>query len=339
MNYIGFDLGDGESSVALLNEDSRNASIVIIDGRESFPTAVGTLKETHSHIIGSNAIANESICDDFRVCFKQHFADNDIDVYDCYQRFVSVVMQALRNKVSEKISNPAEFRFVIGHPAGWNETLKKRYEGMLNACRIENPLLVSESRAALVHYASTYLLGNSGHEKFDMSVLICDFGSSTIDFSYLPDGITDDIRSLGHKNLGGGLIDKQIVMNSVKRYASSKDKDKILSILNSDKSLLSLLLIKARDLKEKYFRANEKDAEFSKDVTIQRHGMEFINITVNDSIMESSLNAPIRECNDESLRYALDSVLNEVSERLKDDPIDKIVLTGGASRMRFFQEM
>ena len=339
MNYIGFDLGDGESSVALLKEGSRNASIIIVDGRESFPTAVGTLKETHAHIIGNNAIANESICDDFRVCFKQHFADADMDVFNCYQRFISVVLHILRNKISEKISNAAEFRFVIGHPAGWNDTLKKRYEGMLNACHIGSPMLVSESRAALVQYASTYLLGNSGREKFEMSVLICDFGSSTIDFSYLPNGITDDIRSLGHKNLGGGLIDKQIVINSIKRYADSKDRDRILSVLDSDKSLLSLLLIKARDLKEKYFKTNEKNAEFSRDVTIQRYGIEFINITVNDSIMESSLNTPIHECNDESLKYALDSVLNEVCEKLKNDPIDKIVLTGGASRMRFFQEM
>ncbi len=339
MNYIGFDLGDGESAIAILEKNSKSAKSITIDGKDSFPTAVGTLKETHAHIIGNNAIANESICDNFRVCFKQLFANADGDAYDCYQRFVSVVLSALRDKISDDISDPEKYRFVIGHPAGWNDNLIRKYENLISSCHIDRPLLVSESRAALICYASSFILGNSMSGNPDLSILVCDFGSSTIDFAYLPNGRTDEIRSLGHKRLGGGMIDRQIVVHSIRKFANRKDRDRILTLLETDKSLLSLLSIKARELKEKFFIADEKGIEFSKDITVQRHGIEFINITVNDEIIDLSLNTPIHECNDESLEYALESILNEVAANLDSCPIDKVVLTGGASRMQFFRNM
>ena len=73
MRYFGFDLGDGESCVALYSDQHLSPIILPIHGRNSFITALARY-DGHP-VVGALASDNPQ-AEDLRVCFKRNFRTN-----------------------------------------------------------------------------------------------------------------------------------------------------------------------------------------------------------------------------------------------------------------------
>ena len=95
MIYFGFDLGDGESCVAWSRDIATAEPMPLpIAGDLSFITAVAMLGD--EPVIGRLASAENPDLKDLQVCFKRHFLENRPEIDLAIKRFVTGVMNALR---------------------------------------------------------------------------------------------------------------------------------------------------------------------------------------------------------------------------------------------------
>ena len=339
MYYIGFDLGDGESSLSYY--DSENPSVlplvIPIGQSASFPTAAAVMKETGEIIIGSNAVSEAPTVEDLRVCFKRDFKTGRADVYESYRRFISGVIRELR-KIPLPFDpfNPAECRFVFGQPADWDDSVLMQYRSLLMNCGIADPLLISESRAALV-YANTAKYMQM-YNPASANTLVCDFGSSTLDFAYCVKGDSSNVIIFGDPRLGGGLMDEQIVLESISAIDDAGRRETVKGLFNSCGDIRSRLMLAARNLKEQFFSAGE-EMPFYKSVPVYRGGINSMVIRVDRDVINTAVMYPQPLLNNNSIYRQLEEQFDKAVSVTRDDPPDIVLLTGGASRMSFFRDI
>ena len=334
MKYIGFDLGDGESCISVLDTDKAQLMPVeySITGTNAFPTIVGTGDDEQPYI--GNLVHNNMT--DVRACFKRDYKKQTPDVLNSYRRFIKGVLVQLR------LNHPrlfdGEYRFVIGQPADWDKNLTQSFVKLLMECGIENPLLTSESRAALMYFTVSNELGVNP-KLLKGSVLIVDLGSSTLDFAYINDGNTDNVKVFGDPHLGGGLMDESIVMQSIEDLEDDEKKRTMYQIMNEDATRRSLLMVEARRLKEAYFESQGEMKKGVKVCPIFSKGIQSFAINLNDELINEVVTKPQALLSGNSLYYQLQNQLNKAKTLTKEHPPELIVLTGGASQMEFFRTM
>ncbi|MDO4548755.1 MAG: hypothetical protein Q4D04_11690, partial [Clostridia bacterium] len=121
VSLFGFDLGDGESSVAWTRSDTYAAPLLMeVTGRKSIITALG---ETEDDIlIGDDAY----MCDPKRlyVRFKSRYLKKPEQIRPIISKFASKVYSELlkTGKLDDKS------RFFVGCPSGWKDAYRERYK-------------------------------------------------------------------------------------------------------------------------------------------------------------------------------------------------------------------
>ena len=330
MRYAGFDIGDGESAVAIYEHGSSIEPVILpIQGTKSILSAVGIMQG--EIVIGEQAYTSV-LAEGLSVRFKSRFTD-DPDSYETIVRFVRGVLRALRDTGAVQ----EDEHFVVGCPAGWTAAARARYRDLLIRAGIRQPQVISESRAAFLYakYAKTVALDV---DLLSQSALVVDIGSSTLDFAYIVDGRETGVGTFGDTHLGGGLIDEELLRRAVRR---SRDREAIERVFKASPSWYSYCEIEARKVKEQYFTLASQDAKAAvkKQVRLYYDGTQKLQLDLDAAEADDIIHAPLAAADGLSFVQALEHSLDNARRLTEDAPPKLLLLTGGASRMAFVQAM
>lgn len=348
MMYFGFDLGDGESCIHWTKDGSTGmVNVAPISGRGSFLSATGKL--AGNTIIGHAVKENEENAEDVHVCFKRHFLENDPECNRVIQDFVRGVLGELRKnaEVGAYVDDPENACFIVGCPAGWKSEDRERYRQLLTEAGMKNVKIVSESRAAFenaLHSTENAI----DPDMMRQTVLIIDIGSSTLDFAYVKDGNEYAVSTMGNVLLGGGLMDEMIVLHSLELQEAETPGlvREIRELMDASDAKKSKLMLAVREMKEDYFKHEdiflEENRTLEKTVKLFGNGRVYkVKLALSPDIVENWLiSRPHPLLDGQSFESRLrDSLVSVYEQTRKQQVPDLVILTGGPSRMQFFQEL
>jgi len=359
---IGIDFGHAETSAAYCEidwniETERIKFHDILFNRKKVIVSAICEGNDGSFRIGKDAL----VCEDikrFRIGFKEPPKDIDGDSEKLMIRFMKIIYQIiLRDNIKDgkQIFEDGNHVVFIARPAEW-KTEKDLYIKMArDKAGIPVVDLMSEPRAAIT-YAYMYSAQISNLRKGGM---VFDLGSSTLDLTYV-----SELHSPVDKgeNLGASRIDKVIYHN----YLCNNPK--IKSYLAKHPQYEDRFLFQARQIKENLYN-NEPDcpyatsfsiAEITKDKSSDK---ESIKITIQGSkeLEDISINKEVGLYKSDigsfvsRFREEIESLKCEHREKksrpiahagkvslIKNEEychIDNVVMTGGATQMRFLKDI
>ncbi len=325
MNYLGIDLGDGESAVAYLTEDSVIEPVMQVLGRQkSILSVVGTV--SGQAVIGEKALLTPEI-QNLRARFKSRFLA-DSAAHGDIRRFAMGLYDALGEL------NQSELLVALGVPAGWTDEERAHYAQLVRDAGFQNLYTVSESRAAFLYCKHSHSLKLDA-EMLSKPALVIDVGSSTTDFAYIVDGQEKRIGTFGHINLGGGLIDALILEDAI---AGAPHKEALESIFQEEPSWKHFAELSARRLKEMYFLTPDAAPFYDTAMIYYDHPPLPVKFEITAEKMERLLNAPVGALHGRSFKESLEVTLKDAVTATRANPPQVLVLTGGASRMAFLKE-
>lgn len=348
--YIGIDIGDGETAVAVLTEHAVSPLMVALGYKNpSILSAFGFDKE-NKPVIGENVVLSDKMTGQ-TVRFKSRFLIDTSAGTDLLH-FAQGLAKALQD-YSGLMSDQDERRMIIGCPtgAGWTADRRTHYAGIIRQALpiCEQP--VGESRAAFLY---TRYSGDTNipQELLNENVLVIDMGSSTTDLAYIVKG-KEQIGVFGAEHLGGGLLDRALLDECV---AKSSKCSEIKALFERVPSARHRCEITARRIKEGYFTAQAKrNAEEastvqSSEAVFQQRMYEILfygktraeytrlELTVDEAGMSNLLNMPLEELEGRSYMESLQELLEHAREVTKEQPPNLVIMTGGASKMPFVQQ-
>lgn len=341
IEIIGFDLGHGETAItktslyASIKESKFNLAepkSLDINGKTSIITAVAM--KNGKILIGDDAYTSKDVANLF-VHFKSFHLENP-EVREPIQNFVKSCLNNLHEQGKIKLNDNTYF--VVGSPSGWTENDRNKYEDVLKKAGMMNVTVRPESRAAFLEAKESGELNESS--TLEDSVLIIDIGSSTTDFT-LVKNYEEKPLDFGHNNLGGGLLDIAIFNKQLDSFAPEK---KVHDIFLKNPELKAQCLLKCREIKEKYFASSNEDYWIDTPLTSDGKKLDkelYFEVELYQKDMIEILNYSIDELDNKSWLKAFRDELKKCQEsELLGDQMPKLVLlTGGASRMRFLSSI
>ena len=244
--------------------------------------------------------------------------------------------------------------WVFGVPSGWKSATRNAYEELLR--RVVTGLhpdheveVTPESRAAMLYSRSLSSGPQRGAGAQDPgSVLVIDMGSLTTDYTYVESYTGAKLREEplddGNPELGAALIDQLLMRRTIERH---RDRD-LLDRAVSDNYQRARLLFACRQAKERYFSLSAEgpvpdDAGLGHASIMTVTGEKIpVPVRVPSGLMNEILDTPLDEQARQGWRETLGSELaavrTKILERYGTMP-QTILLTGGASRMPFAQDM
>jgi len=331
VRILGFDLGDGESAVTLLDGDSTvEPRVIPIHGKTSILSAVG-LKDGRI-VIGEEASVLAG-AQDVRVRFKSRYL-TDTSAAGDVRMFAQGVMNELMK--TEPALMAQVTRTVVGCPAGWGEGRRSQYAALMESAGFPNVAVVPEPRAAFLYarHARGLRIDPSLMRR---SAMVIDIGSSTTDFAYIVDGHQQEQAVFGDTNLGGGLLDEMILSRAVK---ASPDGAALMRVFDVCPAWKSYCELEARRLKEKYFLSEDswQDRALTRQLVVCYDDTLELELSLDGAAMEEIIHAPCAALGGRSFVACLEDALRAAQRVSADCPPQLVILTGGASRMAFFRE-
>ena len=331
MKILGFDLGDGESAVTLLDGESTvEPRVLPLCGRTSLLSAVAT--RDGRIVVGEEASVLSGAID-AQVRFKSRYL-TDPQAASAIRAFAQGVMGLLlagEPGLMAEVSGT-----VVGCPAGWGEGRREQYAALIESAGFPNVRVVPEPRAAFLYARHARGLRIDA-ELMRKSAMVIDIGSSTTDFAYIVDGHQQNLALFGDTNLGGGVLDELILRRAVQ---SSPDAEAISRVFEKSPAWRSYCELEARRLKEKYFLSEEKGREgaLTAPLTICYDDTLMLELRLDEAIIGSLVSEPALALGGRSFMTCLHDALRAAQEASRDCPPEVVILTGGASRMAFFRE-
>lgn len=331
MKYVGIDIGDGESAVTVVSEDGAILPAVVPLGNvKSIRSVVGTLKD--KAVIGDQVILNHAV-KNRSARFKSRFL-YEKSAQEDLRRFAEGLYELLK-----KSQYDTDWKIALGCPAGWKREERERYGAIVTSAGFHDLYTVSESRAAFL-YAHHSNEMNLSSETLNRPTLVIDIGSSTLDYAYIVEGKERDVSVFGENRLGGGILDALILEYAIKQ---SPNQSAIRETLNKSLSWRSYCELIARKLKEEYFLSEEKwDEKVCSSIApiyADPNNALTVQILLSGAIMKQLLNQVLPELEGKSFRQALRDSLERAKDVTSEQPPELLIVTGGASRMKFFQEL
>lgn len=330
MKILGFDLGDGESCVTILDEDSTvEPRILPMQGRASLISAVGM--KNGAVVIGEEASVLTG-AQSVQVRFKSRYLTDEA-AQNAVRAFAQGVMAELTK--SDPLLMAQVCATVVGCPAGWGEGRRSRYAALMESAGFPNVSIVPEPRAAFLYarHARGVRIDPTLMKK---SAMVIDIGSSTTDFAYIVDGRQQNLSVFGDTNLGGGLIDMLLLEEAIER---SPDADALRRVMAESPAWRSYCELEARRLKERYFLSEEKWTEraLTSSLIVCYDETLTLELAASGPIMAALVEKPIAQLGGRSFVGCLQDALRTAVLASGECPPQLVLLTGGASRMAFFQ--
>ena len=330
MKILGFDLGDGESCVTILDGESAvEPRVLPLDGRISFLSAVGI--RDGRIVIGEAASVREGATD-ARVRFKSRYL-LDVSAAADVRAFAQGVVRELTNAYPVLMAEVTHT--VIGCPAGWGEGRRQQYAALMESAGFVNVSVVPEPRAAFLYarHARGLRVDPALMRK---SAMVIDVGSSTTDFAYIVDGHQQDVSIFGDTNLGGGLLDALLLERAT---SASPDREALDRVFSESGAWKSYCELEARRLKEKYFLEEGKsDAPMTRRLLVCYDNTLVLTLSASPTEMKKIIEEPIASLGGISFSACLKDALERAALVSRPCPPGVVILTGGASRMAFLQE-
>ncbi len=331
MLYWGFDLGDGESTLARIDGEGRNyPEIIEVDGKKVTITVWAVMRNGEVRI-GENAARSAAAAVRSAARFKRRFLETNSDSAALIRDFSARVFESLRSS-GALVGGETGNCVYVGCPAGWDPDARGRYERIFETIGFPNPHVVSESRAVMVGAIQS----NSVREYVDLrakSVLVVDIGSSTTDFAYINKGKEAEIRTGGEVALGGGIMD-EILLNAC--VASSPRAAALRKVLDESESWRVDCELHARHLKEQFYSLPAEEratAECSESLLITYDEPLILDLVMNAAMSELLIDRPCEQLCGKSFHSVFCAGLREVRASIGELQPELVFLTGGVSRM------
>ncbi|MBR3294597.1 MAG: Hsp70 family protein [Oscillospiraceae bacterium] len=329
MTYWGFDLGDGESTVARVQaEGQTRPEIVPVDGSPVLITAWALMKNGELRI-GERAAKSASAALRSAARFKGRFLDEQSDSAGLIRDFSAKVFELLRADGAMS-GGDRQNSVYIGCPAGWDKAARERYLRIFETLGCPSPRVISESRAVMVGAVQS----NSVRDHIDLrqkSVLVVDIGSSTTDFAYIHEGKEAEIRTGGEVALGGGVMDELLLELCI---AASPKAAEIRRVFAASESWRVDCELKARRLKERYFSRPIAERDECGDALLISYDEPLIfDLHIDASLAHALTERACPALGGRSFREVFRDGLKQVRESIGDTPPELLFLTGGVSRM------
>ncbi len=325
--FYGFDLGDAESAVSLLEKDrDREPRILPVGGAASFITAWARLS-SRNMVIGENACYHPDAVER-HLRFKSSFLTDPASAGHITS-FASGVLGELYEAGS--VIKGEDSCFYIGCPAGWGKHDRERYRSIFTRLGYPPVKIISESRAALVSACQSRHL-QVGYDILSHPVLVVDMGSSTTDFAYIEAGREVELQTAGEVRLGGGIMDELLLEASV---SASPDADKIRRVFAESEPWRSYCEFAARRLKEKYFADQAYWEKYGCTQTIRILGAEPLDLTlrIDKTIADRILYREAPQLSGRSFHQVFTESLAQTREKITGTPPELLFLTGGVSKL------
>ena len=330
VEIVGFDLGHGETAVALaMFAATTEPQILDIHGSKSIITAVAQ-HPTRGTLIGDDAFMARNVSS-LRIAFKSPEIER-YEVREPVKLFVGKVLEVLLK--DREITGGDTTLFFVGCPSGWSATVRDGYAELLREAGMRQVTVWPESRAALVYARES---GYISQDLAEGAILIIDIGSSTTDFTAVQN-LEIRISDFGQNALGGGLIDKAILERIVTSHKRSAELHKIFAEYPVYAAICEL---ECRKVKEMFFSNPEMwlDKPASKTVRLETNPPLYFDVEITPEIMEELLNRPLPQLQNRSWKKAFHDALVQAKERMQEYSPRLVLLTGGASRMGFTSEL
>lgn len=334
---VGFDLGDGESSIAYLPIE-RDA-VPKVYTRPSGETGIITAyAETDRVVIGEQALLYGDV-ERLQLNFKVDPTE-DPGQWRMYKKYLGAFVEELYNEFREQHPKIAsEAVIFIGRPSGWSKEAVALYSGVLeeglreilDKVGFEPGLhLVSESRSAFIQVRDSRSLT----PEQQASVLIIDIGSSTTDLTFVKN-LTDNPQELNVRNsarLGGRLIDRLLLEAVIEQYANPQQLESRFEDKPRDKRYLQYLCRKAKEI---HFGGGSFEPK--PDTDSFRWIVKECWPILQALDVDVMLSREIPEL-ESDWRTAFENLLSDARSAMDEVP-RAIILTGGGSRMSFTREI
>lgn len=332
---IGIDFGHGETSAAFYNlKNQEKEDLDILPGLKVIKSAVAILEQEGKETIcvGDAAITNAPYAKDFQISFKKRPSEMNKTERGRMVAFMKGVYAEILNRKTDYKSR--DHAVYIARPSQdiWDSE-EKAYLQMAEDAGLPIAGIQKESRAA---YFRARTQPDSKIDSYVKDgVLIVDFGSSTIDFTYLNSKLSkpkDDGCPYGASQVERTLLEYAMDNPSapaMEQFAQLyRDKKKSIPY--------NQILYQFRVAKEQFY-SNALMRDF-------RLTMDLGDITVSDgSPISGAVSFKIsRQKVNDVLNGYIEIVKQEVvkfKEKLKDQPVVGVYLTGGASRMDFVRQI
>ena len=326
--YYGFDLGDAESAIARLGRGSsvQEPEILPVCDALSFITAFARQREGDL-LIGESACYASDVLER-KLRFKSRFLTDPESTKDVRTFVSGVLSQLIRDG---NLVQGEDSCFYAGCPAGWNKADRERYRRIFEDAGYPPVRIISESRAALISACRSRHL-QVAYDILSKPVLVVDAGSSTTDFAFIESGREAELQTAGEVMLGGGIMDRMLLEESVK---ASPDRAAIEVIFEQSEAWKNYCEFAARRLKEKYFGDEDYWAErsCSRSIEILYEGSHTLTIRMDRTMADRILHAPAPGLDGASFKEAFCSSLEQIRVKIPDVSPELIFLTGGVSKL------
>ncbi|WP_030682926.1 Hsp70 family protein [Streptomyces sp. NRRL B-1347] len=256
-----------------------------------------------------------------------------------------------------KVMPGTRLHWVFGIPSGWDKREYEEYERLLRSTVTglfplpeHSVELIPESRAAMLYAKESDEFKTAEQDLMGAvagrgTVLVMDMGSLTTDYTFVS-GTSELPVSDWNSRFGASLIEKELLRRIV---ADHRDSALLEEALAHDPLQRARLEFACRRAKERYFglspdelRLNPGPRRLGGDDVVTRSG-ELIEVSIRLSppLMDDILDARLDDLG-RSWRTAFRKAVEDVRDKLVKDtgkPPDVVLMTGGASRMRFAQEI
>lgn len=349
-NIVGIDFGHGETSAGFLNSDNvignevQMSDLNIVGEEKVIPSVVCIMPSDEVVISPSaNQIAKAK---EFGISFKDPLIGSEkySKISDSNLRFFEMFLSKTYEAIKGNSNNPllvsqdgeTDFLVYIACPSGWNDEQIEAYKEFTNStCNIPVVDIVKESRAAYIA-ARRAVIG--GIRTQGGNVLVIDYGSSTIDFTYFNNESRFEPVHEGYK-LGARIIEETF-LEYLKKHESEAYEN--ISLVEENCGSIkgnNVLLYVIRKLKEEYFSSpNQERFELSIDLSRILLDKSLRGRYIEPSSGEGYSKQEVLEI----LSVYINDLANMLDVFLTKEgvsSIDKVILTGGASRMFFFKEL
>lgn len=338
---IGIDFGHGETSAAFYNlKTQEKFDIDILPGHKVIKSAVAIMEQEGEQTIcvGDAAIANAPMAKDFQISFKKRPSEMSLKDRARMVAFMKGVYAGILDRHPDyKARDHAVYIARPSQDKLWKSE-EAAYIGIAEEAGLPVAGIQKESRAAF--FRARTQPDSKIDQQVKKGVLIVDFGSSTIDFTYLNGSSSAPIDD--GRPLGASLVEKSLM-----EYAMSNPTDGVMPQfshlygMNENSNPYNQLLYKFREAKEAFYGKK----------------LPFFSVAFDYGFLTSSeqqqligfggINIPRQQLNDilgknrkgGYIQNVKDAVIAFKKEKLKDNPVACVYLTGGASRMDFVREI
>lgn len=349
-NIVGIDFGHGETSAGFLDSDNvienevQMSDLNIVGEEKVIPSVVCIMPS--DEVVISPSAYQIAKAKEVGISFKdpligsEKYSKISNSNLHFFEMFLSKTYEAIKGNSNNPLhvsqDGGTDFLVYIACPSGWNDEQIEAYKEFTNStCNIPVVDIVKESRAAYIAARRTV---GGGIRTQGGNVLVIDYGSSTIDFTYFNNDSRFEPVHEGYK-LGARIIEETFL-----KYLKEQESEAYENISLVEENCGSIkgnnvLLYVIRKLKEEYFSSpNQERFELSIDLS---------RILLDKSLRGRYIEPSSGEgYSKQKVLEILSAYINDLANMLDDfltkegvSSIDKVILTGGASRMFFFKEL